>query len=103
MFPGLFRGPKNNGNHKMILKLKTFNGFLKFKLCKLDSVEDAPELITEGCYFESAKLKDVSYTNPFHENYQKYLKLFRKDEYHQYIVLTTKSSKSLYKCFDSSI
>ena len=89
----------------MILNLETFNGFLKFKHCKLESVEDVLDLITDGCYFGSAELKDASYTIIIHENYQKYLKLFWKEEYYHYIVLTngSASSKSLYKCFDSSI
>ena len=80
---------------RMILSLKTFNGFLKFKHCKLESVEDAPDLITEGCCFGSVKLKDASYTIPIHENYQKYLKLFWKEELYQYIVLTNGFSPAL--------
>ena len=55
----------------MILNLKTINGFLKFKHCKLESVEDALDLITEGCCFMSVKLKDASYTISIHQNYQK--------------------------------
>ena len=57
MFPGLFQGPKKKkkkeGNYRMILSLETFNGFLKFKRCKLESVEDALDLVTKGCYFGS--------------------------------------------------
>ena len=37
----------------MILSLETFNGFLKFKRCKLESVEDALDLVTKGCYLGS--------------------------------------------------
>ena len=87
MFPGLFGGLKNV-DYRMILNLKTFNGFLKFKHCKLESVEDALDLITEGCYFGSVELKDASYIIPIHQNYQKYLRLFWKEECYQYIVLT---------------
>ena len=79
---------KKNGDYRMILILKTFNGFLKFKHCKLESVENALDLITEGCYLGSVELKDASYTTPIHQNYQKYLRLFWNKEYHQYIVLT---------------
>ena len=71
----------------MILNLKKFNEFLKIKHCKLESIEDALDLITEGCYFGSVDLKDAYYSIPIHENYQKYLKLFWKEEYYQYIVL----------------
>ena len=37
----------------MIINLKTFNEFLKFKHRKLESVEDSLDFITEGCYFGS--------------------------------------------------
>ena len=87
MFPGLFRRPKKNGDYRIILNLKTFIGFLKFKHCKLEPVEDALDLISESCYCGSVELKDASYTIPIHQNYQKYLKLFWKEEYYQYIVL----------------
>ena len=60
---------------------------MKFKHCKRDSIEDALDLITEGCYFGSVNLKEAYYSIPIHENYQKYLKLFWKEEYYQYIVL----------------
>ena len=60
---------------------------MKFKHCKLDSIEDALDLITESCYFGSPDLKDAYCSILIHENYQKYLKLFWKEEYYQYIVL----------------
>ena len=85
---GTFWRTKKNGDYRMILILKTFNGSLKFKHCKLESVENALDLITEGCYFGSIELKDASCTTPIHQNYQKYLRLFWSKEYHQYIVLT---------------
>ena len=83
----IFTRTKKDGSYRMILNLKTFNEFLKFKHCKLESIEDALDLITEGCYFGSVDLKDAYYSIPIHENYQKYLKLFWKEEYYQYIVL----------------
>ena len=83
----IFTKTKKDGRYRMILNLKTFNEFLKFKYCKLESIEDSLDLITEGCYFGSVDLKDAYYSIPIHENYQKYLKLFWKEEYYQYIVL----------------
>ena len=61
---------------------------MKIKHCKLESIEDAFDLITEGCYFVSVDLKDACYSIPIHEKYQKYLKLFWKEEHCQYIVPT---------------
>ena len=84
---GTFSKTKKNGDYRMILNLKTFNGFLKFKHCKLESVDDALNLITEGFYFGSVELKDASYTIPVHQNYQKHLRLFWKEEYYNLLSL----------------
>ena len=71
----------------MILNLKIFNEFLKFKHCKLELIEDALDIVMESGCFGSANLKDTYYSIPIHETYQKYLKLFWKEEYYHYIVL----------------
>ena len=71
----IFTRTKKDGNYRMIINLKTFNESLKFKHCTLESIKDALDLITEGCYFGSVDLKDACYSIPIHENYQKYLKL----------------------------
>ena len=83
----IFKRTRKDRNYRMILYLRTVNEFLKFKHCKLDSIEDALDLITEGCYFGLVDLKDAYCSIPIHENYQKHLKLFSKEEYYQYIVL----------------
>ena len=41
----IFTRTKQDGNCRMILNLKMFNEFFKFKHCKLESVEDALDLI----------------------------------------------------------
>ena len=66
----IFTRTKKDGNYRMILKLKTFNEFLKFKHCKLESIKDALSLITQGCYFGSVDLKDAYYSIPIYENCQ---------------------------------
>ena len=58
-----------------------------FKHFKLESIENALDLITKCCSFGSVDLKDAYYNIPILENYQKYLKLFWKEEHYQYIVL----------------
>ena len=83
----IFTRTKKDGNYRMILNLKTFYEFLKLKHCKLESIEDALDLITEGCDFGPVNFKDAYYSIPNHEKYQKYLKLFWKEKYYQCIVL----------------
>ena len=90
----------------MILKLKIFNDFLKFKHYKLESVEHALDLITEGWLFGSVELKDAYYSIPINDSYQKHLKLFWKEEYCQNIVLPNEFSPAvrvITNVFDSSI
>ena len=53
----IFTRAKKDGSYRMILNLKTLNEFLKFKPWKLESIKDALDLITEGCYFGSNGLK----------------------------------------------
>ena len=59
----------------MILNLKKFIDFLLVPNCKLESIEDVFNLITEGCYLASVDLKDTYYSIPIHEDFQKYLKM----------------------------
>ena len=72
----IFTRIKKDGNYRVILNLITFNEFLKFKHWKLESIEDALDLTTEGYNFGPIDLKDAYYSIPIHENYQQYLKLF---------------------------
>ena len=55
----IFTSTKIDGHYRMILNLKTFTEFLKFKRCKQESIEDALDLTTECCYFGSVDLKDA--------------------------------------------
>ena len=65
MFPGFFSRTKKGGSYRMILNLKTFNELFEFKHCKLDSIQDALDLIIEGCYFGSINLIDASIASLF--------------------------------------
>ena len=65
---------------------------MKFKHSRLESFEDALDLIREGCYFGSVYLKDAYYSIPIHENYRRHLTLFWKEEYYHYIVLANEFS-----------
>ena len=68
--PGIYTRTKKDSNYRMIVNLKTFNKFLKFKHGKLESIKDAFDLVTEVVFFGSVDLKDAYYSIPIHENYQ---------------------------------
>jgi len=42
--------------------LKKFNEYVRLRHCKLESIEDALGLVTEGCFFGSVDLKDAYIT-----------------------------------------
>ena len=83
----IFTRKKRDDTYRMILNLKTFNDFLLVPHCKLESIEDALNLITEGCYFASVDLKDAYYSIPIHEDFQKYFRMYWENYYFKYTVL----------------
>ena len=60
----IFTRTKIDGNYRIILNLKIFNEFLKFKHCKLQSIEDPLDLMMEGCCFGSFNVKVAYYSIP---------------------------------------
>ena len=60
----IFAWKKRDDTYRMILNLKKFNYFLLVPHCKLESTEDALNLITEDCYFTSVDLNDMYYSIP---------------------------------------
>ena len=99
---GTFSRTKQNGNYRMFLNLKTFNAFLKFKHCKLESLEDALDLTTELVILGPSNPK----MHPLPSLFMKISEIVLEGRilsiYCRYQWIST-SSKSLYKCFDSSI
>ena len=63
---GIFTRTEEDGNYRMIQNLKSF--ILKFKHCKLQSIKDTLDLVTEGWYFGSVDLKDAYYSISTNEN-----------------------------------
>jgi len=73
----IFPRTKSDGSAiRMILNLKKFNHCLLVRHCKLESIQDALNLITEGCYFGSIDLRDAYYSVKIDVAYQKFLKFF---------------------------
>jgi len=70
----LFTRPKKDGNLRMILNLKPFNKFIKYKHFKMESIETAINCMKPGIYMGSVDLKDAFFSIPMYEPHQKYLK-----------------------------
>ena len=83
----IFTRPKKDGSHRFILNLKKFNEYVRLRHCKLESIEDALGLVTEGCFFGSVDLKDAYYSIPINRSFQKYLNFFWKGKYYKYVAL----------------
>ena len=83
----VFTRKKKDDTYRTILNLKKFNSFLVVPHCKLESIEDALNLITQGCYFASVDLKDAYYSVPINKDFQKFLKLYFDEMFFQFVVL----------------
>ena len=81
----------------MTLNVKKFNHFLFVPHCRLESIEDALNLIPEGCYFAPVDLKDGYYSLyvSIHEEFEKYLKMYCKNYFFKYMVLPNGSTPAV--------
>ena len=66
--------PKKDGRFRVILNLKKFNNFVRYKHFKLDCVMTCINMMKENCYMASIDLRDAYYSVPVCSRDQKYLK-----------------------------
>ena len=83
----IFLRPKKDGSHRVILNLKQLNENINKKHFKLQSLNTAVQLMTQGCYMASVDWKDAYYSLPINSNDQKYLRFYWKRVKYQYTVL----------------
>ena len=68
----------------MILNLKSFNTFIKFKHCKLESFREVLSVIKPNCWMVSVDLKDAYYSVGIFPGHWKYLKFFWEEQFYQF-------------------
>ena len=81
----IFRKPKKDGTHRMLLNLKSFNANVTHHHFKMDNIWSAIRLMKPGCYMASIDLKDTYYTVPICKEHQKFLKFQWKGNLYQYV------------------
>ena len=83
----IFTRPKKDGGFRMILDLSILNDSISYYHFKMDTVETAISLISEGCFMTTIDLKDAYYSIPIAEEDRKYLKFIWQDNVYQFRAL----------------
>ena len=71
----------------MILNLKHLNEYVKYHHFKMESLQSAIHLMTEGCYMASIDLKDAYYSIPVALEHRKFLQFLWGPNVYQYTCL----------------
>jgi len=74
----IFLTPKSDGGFRLILNLKSLNGFMPYIHFKMDTAQKFLKLVTKGCFMSKIDLKDAYYSIKIKNEHQKYLKFFHK-------------------------
>ena len=80
----IFTRPKTDGSYRVILNLKKLNESVRYKHCKLESLNDVLNMIVPGAYMASVDIKDAYYGIPINEEYIKFLKLYWDGKYYAF-------------------
>ena len=59
-----FCRPKKDGSVRIILNLKKLNESMDYQHFKMETLNHALQLMTQGCYMASIDLKDAYYSIP---------------------------------------
>ena len=71
----------------MILNLKSFNTFIKFKHCKSESFKEVLSAVKPNCWMASVNLKDAYYSANIFPSHWKYLKFFWEEQFYQFTAM----------------
>ena len=82
----IFLRPKPDGSQRLLLNLR-FNEHVAYHQFRMESVKSAKQMMKPGCYMPLVHLKDTYYSVHVEQEYQKYLKLYRKGKLYQYTCL----------------
>ena len=83
----IFTRPKKDETFRMILSLKSFNTFIKFNHCKLETFKGVLSVIKPNCWMASVDLKDAYYSVGIFTGHWKYLKFFWEEQFYQFTAM----------------
>ena len=76
--------PKADGSYRMILNLKDFNENAEYEHFKMENLQSATRMMTQGCYMASVDLRHAYYSVSLDEECRKFLKFSWKDQLFQF-------------------
>ena len=83
----IFFVPKKDGSHRMILNLKAFNTFVRYRHFKMDGLSAALQLMRPQCFMASVDLRDAYYSVSIDQTHRKYLRFVLNGEVFEYTCL----------------
>ena len=83
----IFVRPKQDGSFRLILNLKILNNYIEYHHFKMETLQSAINMMTEGCYMACIDLKDAYYSVPIHNDFQKYLKFLWRNTLYKFTCL----------------
>ena len=84
----IFVTPKSEGEHRLILNLKSLNEHIDIEHFKMQDLKEILKLVERNCYRAALDIKDVYYSIPVEESFQKYLKFVWKGILYQFCLLS---------------
>ena len=83
----IFFRPKKDGAIRLILNLKTLNLSVAYHHFKMETLQAAIQLMSQGCFLASVDLKDAYYSVPVAREDRKYLRFIWKGHLFQFTCL----------------
>ena len=77
----------SDGGYRLILNLNSLNDYIDIEHFKMHSLKEILNLVERNCYMPALDIKDVYYSIPVEERFQKYLKFVCKGILYQFCVL----------------
>ena len=83
----IFLREKKDNQYRLILNLKNFNRYVKYRHFKMDNLNAALGMVRQNCYMASIDLADAYYTVPVALSDQKYLVFNFEGQLYKYLCL----------------
>ena len=83
----IFTRNKSDGTLRVILDLSNLNEYVEYKHFKMESIQQALDLMVPSCYMASIDWKDAYYCVPVARRFRKYMVFSWGNEFYQYTCL----------------